>query len=531
MAIPNVEGERAPKARIEGGYEPITVTQLIMAWWAYQSRLIQKLDLRVWFACWELEIRRRLSNGRYQPSLAELRRLVGASSAKGQGGLGGSIRRLRAFGLLRTCSKDGITFAQSPDELHHEDLSGLWAMLDEVSGPGRRIPVPRRIIRRLAGGLSKARTATVLAHLIRCLFYRKGQGINATGCCKASWVAEVFGVTERSVHDARGFLIEEFGWLIPGECSQRVLNRDGLWVSINLEWGADAAESPAANFLDGVETIGGPDSRDTVATFPTTAPPPILPEPSAQTGQGDSSASTGIEFSPPPADSAGHFSGPLENKKPLRDLKNQKPASRPSACGGPAGVCTEKSSEKSPRLADILPEDLRDLSRLLNLYEQAIKRGLIGTGEADRLKFVAAAVHAQAVAKDPCRLFAWLIHSKRWEVITQADEDEACARLKRHARGSTPERRESLQPTPSSGLSADARIVERVLEVLRARGIHVDPFAAARRSLDGWDRQRWDRAVEELRSRQSNRGIPGVSSISAVLDRIGAAASGPRNHN
>lgn len=536
MAIPKVEGERAPKARIEGGYEPITVTQLIMAWWAYQSRLIQKLDLRVWFACWELEIRRRLSDGRYRPSLAELKRLVGASSAKGQGGLGGSIRRLRALGLLRSCSKDGISFAESPDELRHEDLSGLWAMLNEVSGPGRRVPVPRRIIRRLAGGLSKARTATVIAHLIRCLFYRKGQGINATGCCKASWIAEVFGVTERSVHDARGFLIEEFGWLIPGECSQRVLNRDGLWVSINLEWGADAGDSPAADLLDGVETIPEPDSRDAVVAIPTTDPdvetPASLPEQPGQSGQGgQTSASGGDGFSPPPAISAGHFSGPLENKKPLRDLKNQKPASRPAACGGPAGVCTGDSSGGTPKLANILPEDLREITRLLVLHEQAIQRGLIGTGEADRLKFVAAAVHAQAMAKDPCRLFAWLIRSKRWEVITQADEDEACARLKRHARGSAPERRESSSPPSPSGLSADARLVERVLEVLRARGIHVDPFAAAQRSLDGWDRPRWDRAVEELRSRQSSREIPGVSSISAVLDRIGAAASGPRNHN
>jgi len=270
------KGEHAPAARIAGGYEAISVTQLLMAWWAYREGLIRKLDLRVWFACWELEIKRRLSEGRYQPSLAELKRLVGNSSEKGQGGLSGSVRRLQALGLLRSCSKKGIAFADSPDELQHEDLSTLFAMLEEVASPGRKIPVPRRIIRRLAGGLSKARTATLLAHLIRCLFYRKGRNsegrsINPTGCCKASWVAALFGVTERSVHDARGYLIETLGWLRPGDCSQHVLNRDGLWVSINLEWGADARELSDANCRDSVETIPAEaNSCDGVARIETT---------------------------------------------------------------------------------------------------------------------------------------------------------------------------------------------------------------------------------------------------------------------
>lgn len=520
MTASRDKGERALAARIDGGYEAISVTQLLMIWWAYQARLIQKLDLRVWFACWELEIRRRLSEGRYRPSLAELKRLVGTSTAKGQGGLGGSLRRLRALGLLRSCSKDGISFAQSPDELQHSDLGGLWAMLGHVSSPGRRVPVPRRILRRLAGGLSKARSATVLAHLIRCLFYRKGQGINATGCCKASWVAEVFGVTERSVHDARGYLIEDLGWLNPGECSQHVLNRDGLWVSINLAWGADAQGLPDANCLDTVTTIQESDSCDSVERIASTKP-----------GQGAQTSASGENgFSPPPADSAGHFSGPYGNKKPLRDLKNQKPASRPAACGGPAGVCTEKVSGEAPSLSDIKPEDLRETSRLLVLHQQASKRGLIGESEADRLKFIAAAVHAQAVAKEPCRLFSWLLRSGRWEVITQADEDEASARLKRHARGAMLEPRKVPAPSTLSSLSEDARIAERVLAVLRSRGIHADPYAAAKSSLDGWSRERWDRAVEELRCSQSNHEGFGGTALSAILHRIGASASGPRNH-
>ena len=231
------QGERFASEGAKGGYEAISVTQLAMVWWAYQSGLITKLVLRAYFGCWELETRRRLSGGKYQPSLAGLRKLVGGTARRGAGGLRPAVNRLLELGLLRSCSKAGITFAASPEELRHEDRSGLDRMLGELQGITRKVPVPRRIIRRLAGGLSKARTAVVIAHLIRCLFYRKAEGINAVGCCKASWIARVFGITERSVYDARSYLTLELGWLIPQDNSQRILNRDGLWVTVNLDWG------------------------------------------------------------------------------------------------------------------------------------------------------------------------------------------------------------------------------------------------------------------------------------------------------
>jgi len=491
MTSKTFPGGEAPRARIEGGYEPITVTQLAMAWWAYRSGLIRKLDLRAWFGCWELEIRRRLSEGRYQPSLAELKRLLGSASGRGQGGLRGSLRRLRSLGLLRSCTKEGISFAESPDELRVEDLGGLWEMLGQLSSPGRRVPVPRRILRRLAGGLSKARTATVLAHLMRCLFYRKGEGINPVGCCKASWVAEVFGITERSVYDARRYLVEDLGWLRARDCSQHVLNRDGLWVSIDLDWGSSE--------------VGQGRERPEAPTVEPVDPAPVESEPDVS------------ESSPPPADSAGHFSGPKENKKPLRDHTNQKPASR-----GPAGIRISKSKEQSPRLSDVLPEDLRDIDRLLELFGQAVDRGLVTSSEADRLKFVAAAIHAQAVGSEPCRLFAWLINQRRFEVITQADEDEAHARLKRHQ-----QTRYAVPAAPSPrppALSNDALIVREIRAVLRARGIHVDPYAAARGSLPDWSRERWDRAVEELEGRR--QPVSGFSALEAIVPGLGAAGSG-----
>jgi hypothetical protein len=510
MSSSETKGEPARREEPKGGYEPISVVQLAMAWWAYCEGLIPKLGLRVYFACFELEIRRRLSGGKYQPSLDELRKLVGGQAAAdtpGQGGLRAALRQLQTLGLLRSCSKSEMTFAQSPDELRHEDLSGLWAMLAELPGSGRKIPVPRRILRRLAGGLSKSRTAVVIAHLMRCLFYRKGEGINPVGCCKASWIARVFGITERSVYDARKYLIDELGWLIAQDNSQHILNRNGLWVTVNLAWGTGEQKADAA------PSSGQGDG------------------PLTHAAEQETTASTHSEngFSPPPAENEGQFSGPRENKNPLFEgSKNQKPAS-----GGPAGVCIHDGGEDQtshpsapPTLRDIQPEDLKDTGRLLELHQEAVEREFISPSESDRMKFAAGAAHAQAVGAKPCKLFAWMVWGKRWEYITQADEDAARIRLKQHFHGI---RREQPVPAPqaaSAPLSADALLARSVRAALQRAGYRGDPFPLLRREKPEWTRERWDQAVAELEqaSRRPLAAKPLAHSL-GDLCRLGVGVS------
>ena len=41
-----------------GGFRLLLVQQLCLVWWAYRSRLIQLMDLRVWFAAQEMVARR-----------------------------------------------------------------------------------------------------------------------------------------------------------------------------------------------------------------------------------------------------------------------------------------------------------------------------------------------------------------------------------------------------------------------------------------------------------------------------------------
>src|SRR5690606_27005849 len=97
-------GDPQGRSTIAGGYEPVSVTRLAMAWWAYRAGLVTKLALRAYFGCIELETRRRLSGGKYRPSSDGLRMLVGGPEA-GQGALRGAVKQLLAVGLLRACSK------------------------------------------------------------------------------------------------------------------------------------------------------------------------------------------------------------------------------------------------------------------------------------------------------------------------------------------------------------------------------------------------------------------------------------------
>ena len=202
------------------------------------------------------------------------------------------------------------------------------------------MPVPRRIVRLIAGGARRTLIATILGHLIRCLFYKRGM-CHPKGCVKASWIAEVFGVSERRVHEQRRHLVA-LGWLLPQETSQRTLNGHGLWVTINLAWDA-LAEAKERLYEPAVEQAGGGEG----------APEPASP----------AAESPGQTVTPSGRKKPVEIVHPLniENKEPLPrgGSKNQEPAS-----GGPTGVYISQSESKKteapadrPTLRDVKPED------------------------------------------------------------------------------------------------------------------------------------------------------------------------------
>jgi len=443
-----------------GGFILLTVTQLSMVWWAYQKRFIQLKDLRVWFAAQELVARRCKLKDHQTPhyQMEELRRLVA-----GRGGEEDSVRRLERVGLL-VWSSSNITFAREPSALQLRDLSSLHEMLSRIQNNRRKVPVPRQVVRFIASPSKRCVIAAILGHLFRCLYYRAGECVSG-GFCKAPWIAEVFSVDVRNVKASRKFLSKDLGLLEFMYTPQSLLNRFGHQVFINLSWDGSAVDKSAHEG---------------------SALPPL----EAQT-----------DTSLPPL---------TENKKPLREHKHQKP----SRCGEPSGVL-EEERVKGPTLTHIVPEDLRDTSRLLSLFEQAQAQDLIGGSESERLTFVATAERARVRAiNNPLGLFAELMRRRLWHFVTQDDEDRAHQRLREYFYGRRDEGRPPPLRRPEGALSKDALFAADISARLRRYGFTGDVFAAVRQELPEWTKERWERGLAELEAHRKGTQAHGLTSTS-----------------
>ena len=232
-------GRHAPPAKPKGGYRLITAALLAAAWGAYRRKLIRIVDLRVWFAAHEMDARRCRLTASFPRCFqhAELRKITGLSPRR----LKDSLRRLQDAKLL-IWAEAALDFPNEPNDLPVDDPSEFQAFLDRVPNRDRKVPVPRRILRLLAGGARPALIATILGHLLRGLFLKGGHCL-PRGRVKASWIADLFGVDLRRVKHARHELIAN-GWIIPIPTDQWALNRWGAHFRINLEWSRTDAEQP-----------------------------------------------------------------------------------------------------------------------------------------------------------------------------------------------------------------------------------------------------------------------------------------------
>lgn len=402
----------------EGGFRFISVVQLCMVWWAYQEGLIRLADLRVWFAAHELVARRcQLIKPGQQPiyTYEELDQLVGRG-----GRIPASIRRLQASGLL-TWEIRTITF---PAEPPGRNLSGLEAMLAKVPNHHRHVPVPRRLLRFIAAGCRRAVIAAILGHLFRCLYYHKGE-CKPQGFCKASWIAEVFGVSLRSVKAARQYL-ESIGLLISTEIPHWVRNRYGQKMTINLQWAQPALRSPAPPH---VSNSASPHESLT-SEF---APPDSYKE-----------LPTGEEHQKPVCGGSPGFLLTLfaEARELMRQAAALPTLAEPEVVSRSCAPSREEHrsesrqpavSMKPATLQNITREDLLDTDRLLVLYDQAWRERLIGPSETERLTFVALAQHViHQRPENAGGLFRQLLTRRLYHYITQEDEDAAQQRLKRY---------------------------------------------------------------------------------------------------
>lgn len=337
----------------QGGFCFVHENSIHAVWGYLRSGDIALRDLRVWLACHELQARRcTLKRGRKPRfTLDELHGLVG--------GVGGqhirrSVRALERSGLLRFREDELVTM---PFEVAH--------------APGRPIPVSRPILRLLAKASGRAYIATVLGHLLRCLYYKNGV-CRSGGWCKASWVAEVFGVAVRAVKEARSRLVK-LGVLRVFRADQLRLNRLGRPLVVCLKWVSHSA----------------PRQRQS-----TTGSAP-----------------------------------PREHKKlSSRRVDHQKPAQ----AAGPAGA---RIRAPGPDVRRMVPSDLEDPGRLASVFKQARRQGWVRKCEADILNVFAAACHAVRVGVvNPPGLFVWMLRNQEWRFISQEDEDRARMLLRRLCR-------------------------------------------------------------------------------------------------
>jgi hypothetical protein len=337
-------------------------------------------------------------------------------------------------------------------------------------------------VRLIAGGCRATVIATILGHLLRCLYYRE-QRCRSGGWCKASWIATIFQMDLRSIKAARKYLVT-IGWLQMLDTPQSLRNRWGTYALVSLSWTRATLE----------HTI------DTGIPVPTsTLPPP------------SEFCTTGL----PPL-----FK---ENREPFQEFQHQQPAQAvetarstpppPTAALTPhekTGVKTQKAHTTEPptsppTLQHLVPEDLRDTARLLALFEQAHQQGLIGQSDSARLTFVAAAEHAWIIGtSNPCGLFAALIRRQLWSYVTDRDEDAASARLKHHWYGRASPRRPAPLPgsIESPSLSKDAFVVRELRRELARAGFQGEAFGWVHRAYPEWTRDRWDAAVAELAAAQ-----------------------------
>lgn len=361
------------RSKPDGGFCFIPAMALVRAWRAYKDEIIRLYDLRVWFACFELMARRcEVSPNRFpRYTFDEVFQLVGCGDLAN---VQTAVRRLTNAGLLEWSELRIRLPAVVVDDESICDAE-LWRMIDLVKNNRRKVPVPRRTVRFLAGLSKPVSIATVLGHLLRCMYYRNGMCI-PDGRCKASWIADAFGVDVRNVKAARSHL-RKIGWLIIDTANQIVLNRWGASVRVNLSWKHDR-----------------------------------------KCGHGES---------PPPAPpNTAELPPPRKNWELSSRMINQKPAQ-----AARSGAC--RKYEKSADLTVVTLEDLRNPKRIESLFQQAQCRGWTPGGAAARLRFFAAAEHALRVGRrNPSGLFVSIIRRGLWAFIAAVDED-AARRRARHS--------------------------------------------------------------------------------------------------
>ena len=369
------------------GYKTLTPTQIGNLLQGLAARQVPWLASRVWCACVEMMAIREAAR-RVRRQRRDSRRILSDFKRSELMELTGLNARAvsRALGILQRHGL--VSFTATAIGVTEVPMTEAMETIRALSGgrsARRPIPVPRGLLRFLAGQPSAALGKVMLGYVCRGLSLdREGGAVREAGTVKASWLAETLGLSLRSVRYAQAEL-RNFGWIGKDIGSKQwKLNRHGAWFRINLNWKAPSAETEGA-------ACGTTNS---------------------------------VRIARPTPDFCTSIASPKEDRKTPSESKNQKPGVFGTGIGKERPACPKPLP--APTLANIRLSDLHDRERLRSLRRQAVERGWLPDCEADALNFFAAAVRARSTpARDPVRVFVALIRGRRWGHVTQAQENEA----------------------------------------------------------------------------------------------------------
>ena len=235
----DVRPETPAAQDILGGTCPLAPIQVCILWAARQEKVISPLAFKVYVAAHEVKYWRcKTQPGEtyhcepYAFEPADVSRLLpGVPGAK----LARAFGELQAIHVLNM-SDTGIEFAQSLDDVTVAERvkQRARAMFDHLHPDTRDklVKIPRRLLRLIVQcGRRIVRAATLIGMLLTTMLTkRKDRYGGYKGCCKAQWIANVFGVDASRVKSERTKLIEE-GWFIREPTTSRARKKFGEWVS------------------------------------------------------------------------------------------------------------------------------------------------------------------------------------------------------------------------------------------------------------------------------------------------------------
>jgi hypothetical protein len=335
---------------ILGGTCPLAPIQVCILWAARQEKAISPLAFKVYFAAHEVKYWRcKAQPGEtyhcepYAFEPADVSRLLpGVPIAQ----IARAFGELEAIQVLNL-SDTGIEFAESLNDVtaNKQVKQRAQAMFDQLHPDTRDklVKIPRRLLKIIIQcGRRIVRAATLIGMLLTMMLTkRKDRYGGYKGCCKAQWIADVFGVDASRVKSERARLIEE-GWFTREPTTPRARKKFGQWVRLNL-----IPPEPTAN-------LGTPPSGDPTEVQPQNAgsDPKVQPLLNLSLSSNEES------------------------------LKNQELTTRdldPGAYQPPAS--------EQPTWTDIKLEDLRHDTRSETLRQKAIQRGYVRDTPSDRIHF------------------------------------------------------------------------------------------------------------------------------------------------